>query len=57
MIETLYEGKINEIIRENIIKEFLNLTQFFTIEAFNEIVTEQTELISNFDEQLVKKVN
>ena len=55
MAETLYAGEINGIIRENIIKAFLNLTQFFTIGAFNEIVTEQTGLISNFDEQLVKK--
>ncbi len=55
MAETLYAGEINGKIRENIIKAFLNLTQFFTIGAFNEIVTEQTGLISNFDEQLVKK--
>ena len=55
MAETLYAGEINGIIRENLIKAFLNLTQFFTIGAFNEIVTEQTGLISNFDEELVKK--
>ena len=56
MAEILYEGEINGIIRENIIKEFLNLTQFFTLWAFNEIITDQIGLISNFDEQLVKKV-
>ena len=45
MTKSLYSSKINGIIRENIIKEFLNLTQFSTNWVFNEIVIEQTGLI------------
>ena len=55
MAETLYAGEIDGIIRENLIKAFLNLTQFFTIGAFNELVTEQKDSISNYNEDIIKK--
>ena len=44
MAETLYAGEINRIIREKIIKAFLNLTQFFTIGVFNEIGTNRINI-------------
>ena len=41
MTETLLVENINGIIIKNLIKAFINLTQFFPISAFNELVIEQ----------------
>ena len=55
MVETLSVGEIDGKIRINLIEEFLNLTKFFTIGAFDEIVTEQKGVIFNFDEDVIQK--
>ena len=55
MAETLCAGNINGIIRENLVNACINLTQFFTIGAFNELVTEQKDSILNFNEDIIKK--
>ena len=43
MAETLLAGNVDGIIRINLIEAFINLTKFFTIGAFDEIVSEQEE--------------
>ena len=48
MIETLIASKLSGEIRKDIIKAFIELTNFFTVGGFDKIVSEQnTSLISN----------
>ena len=56
MAETLLAGNVDGIIRINLIEAFINLTKFFTIGAFDEIVSEQEGVIFNYDDNLIKKI-
>ena len=56
MAETLSAGEVDFIIRENLIKAILNLTKFFTIGAFDEILSEQKGPIFNYDENIIKEI-
>ena len=56
MTETLEAGEIDKIIRENLIKAILNLTKFFTIGAFDEILSEQKGAKFNYDENTIKEI-
>ena len=56
MAETLYAAEINSIIRVNLINAFLNLTKFFTIGAFDEILSEQKSSKFNYDENTIKEI-
>ena len=56
MAETLSAGQIDNIIRVNLIKAFLNLTKFFTIGSFDEILSEQKGTKFNYDENTMKEI-
>ena len=56
MVETLYAGGIDRIIRINLINSIINLTQFFTKGAFDEIVEEQSSVLFAYDENLIKNI-
>jgi len=47
MIETLMANKMNGEIRKDIIQAFLELTSYFTIGAFDKIISEQDSSIFN----------
>ena len=57
MAETLHSGKIDNIIRINLIEAFLNLTKFFTIGAFDEILNEQKGTKLDYDENTMKAIS
>ena len=56
MADTLHGAKIDGIIRENFIKAFLDLTKFFTIGSFDEILDEQKGTKFNYDENTIKEI-
>ena len=56
MAETLSAGQIDKIIRVNLINAFLNLTKFFTVGAFDEILSEQKGIKFNYDENTMKEI-
>ena len=56
MAETLYAGNIDRMIRVDLLKSILNLTQFFTEGAFNDIVKEQNQISLNYDENTIKNI-
>ena len=49
MVENLYCNRLSRDIRSDIIQAFLDLTNFFTIGAFDKIVSEQISSINNND--------
>lgn len=56
MPETFEMGQIDKIIRFNLVKAFLDLTKFFTIGAFDELLNEQKGTKFNYDENTIKAI-